>query len=518
MGKLKQKNGFRRLLLGRKGVGKSTLLKCIAEAAKSVYSNKNLIVCSTSYISANDIKLPSTIIESTIGTSEQRSIQDLNGYLSTSNKFVLFIADELDSVFFSQNDLGQHIIGEIAHIGDSTEGRIHCIISGSSSRLRQLCFRKLPDEDVKRFPNYKCIDLNSTKFSARWIHPFLEKDDFSKVLRMVTQDGTKLEEADMTNIYIQTGGNARHISEIVRSPSMSVDSYSLSIKADISADEKFLLQAVLTCADIMPECDNELEKVTLWTRYVNLPTVCDQIKQLPEGGDITKLLYNLADRGLLRLNDHFDRVHYANSVSLGTPRIYMQLKMGDKCNLSIQEGVALLYPVGPLSALAEEVAMRFLIEKAEEWIRIETAHGHLTNKMLRQLELKKLNSMNKDDLVNCFWKELPDAYGTDAVFLENKDNRFVFHRIQLKLGKSRIEADAANKIVNTFSRSAPTIIKTYKECEIEVSELIYYLVTTRQLADEERKILEKGNVIIIGSEQLKNIWPDAVRSLGAPFK
>ena len=95
---------------------------------------------------------------------------------------MLFIADELDSVFRFAPSIGHAISGEIAQIGDSREGRTHCIISGSSSHLRQLCFCNLPVDDEKQVPSYnKCFDQNSAKFSTQWIYPFLKRMTFAQL-------------------------------------------------------------------------------------------------------------------------------------------------------------------------------------------------------------------------------------------------------------------------------------------------------------------------------------------------
>ena len=88
---------------------------------------------------------------------------------------------------------------KLADIGNSTEPVREEFTTASSSRLRQCCFGKLLDDKVNHFPNHrKCI--NSTKFSACWIHPFLEKDDYCSVVHLVKKSGPKLDEAD-----VQTG-------------------------------------------------------------------------------------------------------------------------------------------------------------------------------------------------------------------------------------------------------------------------------------------------------------------------
>ena len=84
MGNLAHRNGFHQLLLRHKGVGKSTLLKCIGEAAWPIYSKTiNKRNYNTSYTSMEDLKCPSTIIANAIGALETSSIQELNDYQAT---------------------------------------------------------------------------------------------------------------------------------------------------------------------------------------------------------------------------------------------------------------------------------------------------------------------------------------------------------------------------------------------------------------------------------------------------
>ena len=229
-----------------------------------------------------------------------------------------------------------------------------------------------------------------------------------------------------------------------------MDSYSLSLKS-VSPNDLSLLEGILNCVtDFMPDCENSLEKMAQWTRYVTLASVekLDQIRSLEN--DIKRSIYNLSDRGLLRFKDDFDASQSTTMVSLGTPRIYLELSRSDKCDLSAKEAIALLFPHGNLSQTAEDVAMRFLIKKADRWI--QSAYFCLKHEGCELLaiskcnkpEVRKLHSMSMDDIVNCFWKEYPDAYGADAVFNEAKQSDTVIsHRVQLKLGKSRImNADA----------------------------------------------------------------------------
>jgi hypothetical protein len=66
---------------------------------------------------------------------------------------------------------------QLSAIGGSMQGRSHWILTGSSSCLRSFIFGKLPKDQAERFPNYKGIDLNSTKFIPVNINPLLSTRD-----------------------------------------------------------------------------------------------------------------------------------------------------------------------------------------------------------------------------------------------------------------------------------------------------------------------------------------------------
>eukprot|EP00047_Mylnosiga_fluctuans_P006383 m.246596 g.246596 ORF g.246596 m.246596 type:complete len:183 (+) comp15097_c0_seq1:489-1037(+) len=93
--------------------------------------------------------------------------------LIKANKFMFLVMDEFQLVYTGGFPDGKDIIGETLAIGESTSGRIHCVLSGSCSELRMLAFKKwAPDQmDKVQFPNYTGIDLNITKYSATWILP-----------------------------------------------------------------------------------------------------------------------------------------------------------------------------------------------------------------------------------------------------------------------------------------------------------------------------------------------------------
>lgn len=237
-GKLKNQNRFRRLLLGRKGVGKTTFLQGLLEAAHTTYGSK-LLTQYISYATSTELLavqlfrrletegiLP-TLAEYLTETNLERYLSPealnliktnelsvyklllisetqaramkfspgaadhiataasfiplfarISAWLAKHGKFLFLVVDELQNVFTGSFHNGDEIIRELLALGDNQDGRIHCILSGSSTNLRQLAFAEIPmtSELVSHYPNYKAVDLNSTKFQACWIYPFLDAD------------------------------------------------------------------------------------------------------------------------------------------------------------------------------------------------------------------------------------------------------------------------------------------------------------------------------------------------------
>ena len=61
--------------------------------------------------------LPSSIIAKSIGAPEGSNIKEVISYLCKVNKFVMFIADELHSVFCLESSIGQPIMRDNRDLG-----------------------------------------------------------------------------------------------------------------------------------------------------------------------------------------------------------------------------------------------------------------------------------------------------------------------------------------------------------------------------------------------------------------
>lgn len=513
-GRLQGMTSFRRLLLGRKGVGKSSLFRVLGQAATEMFG---VTTVSIDYTNAPRARMPLEVIWSVLAGSHDglpNDVAELDEYLRQKGRYVFLMVDELDTVFTGACPIGKEIIGELMEIGSSREGRIHCILSGSSSRLRQLCFAKLPMRDWPLFPNYTSSDMNSTKFSARWIFPFLDRDDF---MNAAAARGFEVRDDEhFVQAYMETGGNIRLMEDFFRNG--QADAYSITLR-HTDDDEMALLRAVHSCVSDFQPLEADFP-VLYWTMYVPFSTVRYHIRE--RGGEVDMaVVYNLADKGHLRYDDRIN-AHREPRIGLGSTLLYLELAKSDIVEMTTREASALLFPHGDNHVLAEKVAFRFLALKSEEWL------GPLRSHELQDLCIhgkgpgRLVSGIPYEDLVGRLWKELPDAYGADAVLFEPSSDTFpnhmVAHRVQLKLGKSLIKADEARRITDRFLSMREAFDVALFEANYTVVSHVYYVVTTRPIHPEAAAHLENHSIRIIGQRFLKEkVWPPVVQRLGKPF-
>ena len=268
--------------------------------------------------------------------AEQR-MRQLEALLRRQDKRVCG-AGRVDNVFHSAEDVARQTFDDAYLFGSSRSGLVHCIVTGSSSVLRQLCFARLPRELLAEYPGYAKKDMNDTKYIARWMYPFLSEKDFYGALQLLGRKGLGTVAAgEGDKMFLHTGGNIRrmelylqfagrierdiHIAtaaeELLREdPRLSVPAaVFVSVHAAITNMCKGRAQAtnedsfVFAVASRVPFC-------TVWER-------AREWHPKLEEGEIVCELRTLADRGLIV----YER-QLGNTVGFASPLVYIDYRCG----------------------------------------------------------------------------------------------------------------------------------------------------------------------------------------------
>ncbi|RYH04733.1 hypothetical protein EON65_46685 [archaeon] len=132
-------------LIGRKNVGKTQLLTTFSKAVRDV-AGRNLIIVD---LSCDVDKLsPKHELCKCLEIHVNSDWKNIEQKLADKRLKVLFIIDEFSLVYtnlFEGN--GEEYVRDVLAIGGSKSGLYHCVLSGSSSRLRRLITAKVTEEE-----------------------------------------------------------------------------------------------------------------------------------------------------------------------------------------------------------------------------------------------------------------------------------------------------------------------------------------------------------------------------------
>lgn len=223
-GELIGRNDFRRTLLGRKGVGKTSILTAISDSCRELkmIQYRLLIVILNDQNSSKLTPIKAIInqlplylrllLELEIRYSDMH-VTTVATFLQSHGYYVLGLFDEFQNLFRNSSlEHAKEVALQLSAIADNTNGVFHWILSGSATYLRKIITAQLEapkDGKLLLFPFYTGLDLNDTKFKFRSIFPFLNKDDFINYLGFIKSN---VNEKDYLNLYLSTGGVPRLLS------------------------------------------------------------------------------------------------------------------------------------------------------------------------------------------------------------------------------------------------------------------------------------------------------------------
>jgi len=238
------------------------------------------------------------------------------------------------------------IITELNLIGDSTEGVFHAILSGSSSVLRLLCTGKLPLERQAEYPNYKGLDLNSTKYIPVWLYPF-QADGFKAHLSETYVD----DQGTVIRAYLHSGGYPGLIQQSIENEKPEY-SYTLSDKGNFNGPHEKVLHGVFEKVSVFVEAhEDPWDKISSTVQKIPIGSL---------GRDLQpSTLYDLADNGILSYDD------VNREVSFSSPALYYNfIAFKDTAHVTPMELAYLQIK----STHAEPVALRLMAQSYSQWL------------------------------------------------------------------------------------------------------------------------------------------------------
>ena len=455
----------------------------------------------------------------------------LSTFLEQEGKRLFLVVDEFQDVYSKRfKEVGCPTICDVQAIGDNASGRIHCIISGSSTHLRQLAFAKLPEQLCSQYPNYEDVDLNSTKYQVCWIYPFLDVDSFKslfkrlKTLQNSSYELTEEEEtATLYDLFNKTGGLPGYLFQSVME--RNVSTYHISAKSVVfyPPDERAkVLLAIYKALPRVADTSNSLA-IAASTTFL-IPTHISQ-ELLSQAENV---LYDMSDAGLIR---YITSDQGVKMIGFGDPLVFYATAIQGRQTITAYEAAALCSPCGQAMApLAENVACRLL---AHAFKQINKLNHPVTYSDVPLNLCKEGVEAPVSFAHYVMYKELmngKDTFGADSTVLvpSDEEGKNIAYRIQVKLGSSNImthsEAngkkchDTAESIANKFTNRVKSAMDAYERSKIPLSSCIHFLATTRDITPDARSHLDSKNIRILDKKYLyEQVWPPEVQELGPPY-
>jgi hypothetical protein len=573
-GELIGQTGYRRALLGRKGVGKTTLLEALWETCKEMNLRKyglhlvyisvegsNSTCCSpfSGVLSSLSLWYRLSLLWKYIRYrcthfAETHSLMKIvDQFLEENGLFVFGIMDEFQNVYKGDNKKCESILNEMFAIGDSRKGRFHWILSGSSTSLRTLITAKLRECDKPLYPCYTAgVDLNGQKFQFRTINPFLKKDEFKQYL---TFKGNK--NSSLFNVYLSTGGVPRLIDDLLKkscldsySPAYSVTTKDYLQKNRDVDQSNILLKAIAEVLSLFnvtvtnhSDEDDRLDAACAWTQMVSLTQVKNRFYDLCKRGNSAErqdisfspsLCYELADKGCLVYND----TEQEGQIGFLSPLFFYSYFL-EESKISFDEMLALksANSLNPSNTKNNDVAgdatLKLIARKAVG------NSDRFSNMMINDVSiLDGIPLLNYDKvttldgiIVNCMHKEAccsrdGDSLGADGVVInvEGVDDdgrrRVVVHRIQVKITENLLE-EKVKQVFERFNTNYKLVdeklLKIFPENDFYVVQK-WILATTGNLSPILENYLATKSITVWNKQFLAElVWTPDIKLLGSKF-
>jgi hypothetical protein len=455
-------------------------------------------------------------------------------WLIDEHKSVLMVLDEFDVVFQSENDI-ETLISDLSVIGSAPGKRpIVMIIMGSSSYLRNLCFRRVDlSELVGKYPGYKfAVNLNSTKFISMSFMPIYEQQDVENTLACLQSDPPP--QMNWMKFMKRTRGLVRRFESALQG-TRNCDNADVEIELLerwSRIDRKHVLEILwnhvsMKLHQLREEehaLDSTLSGFDSWMSTFACPLDVFTSKNIS-----VHFLHQCADEGLLRLDD--GAVSFLHPVDMfsceklvltkdgiTSLEIFSLVRANDASADEINEDL-----VGESICLHGVRLKTFglLLLRQERKVMCSTGIARKNNKEPAKVDRAYGNSLLDKDTLGCIRKgvlynsvtpaalrkEFPDETGADLIAVFSAHGfgviKYLILRIQVKLGTSDSSVDeSAGTPLDKMMKYEALLLESVglRPDEVIFARVLWTSRPTAARTDEQQ------NILVINSNNMLDWW------------
>jgi hypothetical protein len=555
-GELVGRDGYRLLLLGRKGVGKTCLLRALQQAAARELGAHGLRCAWVDYSNAVGAQCPMHAALSSLGwawwalsvtlwVAFEWAWRDTVGYvravegvLAALGMTMFVVIDEAQNAFHSRCPRGGSIINELQVIGASSRGVTHWIMSGSSSHLRGLITGNavIADMHSEGFVHYARDNINGRKFVPIPIFPFLDSADFTDLVARMTRG--RAHAWSIANLYLRSGGRADAVRALLDDPNAVVNEWANSARGlggeprPDNAEAALLSSLLATLNDTVEvTSEDDLTLFASWSLQFDASHVMSRVSGHTQR-DLLGACYSLSDRGIVRYSE---RVALTPArLGFGGPIVALDLWSSSE-SLTAEELIALRHcnrADDGAGDLAGDVALRCIAQAARRGSSAEALGFRVRSTTAQPAHVPSLcvgrgaSPLTPGSAAGVMWREVltgngrqRDALGADGVVLVGEGHDRCAHRIQVKLGDAAFTIDKARTACDRLSTMRAITQEAYADVGLPLGRQRFIVATTKPVPLEVAAVFRERGVVVWDRAFLAaHVWSPAVQLIHRRFR
>ena len=439
-----------RLLLGAKGVGKSTLMLALEHVLARTLPRTVVTVFVDAHEAAKsrqqtpvDVACAAVLEKLGLSLDPPKDPVALQHQLAANGLFAVLLVDDLHKLFKEATDINTQWMKELFAMGNlgpvtapdtnAAARRLLVVATGSDAHLRALCFEKLPCSypGIKQqFPLYPTsFDLNSTRYIVRTLQPVLQRDAFKALWRCACPKAKAGLGLSVNDAFMATGGNMCAIGHLA---SRSWDKLTSHIPAGLgSSVHRNVLAAVARTLQVRLEARWDGRTPWLLVEWLALTSIKQENSSaFQDDTQLSLALYAAADAGLLLFDDGEE-----SKVCFALPLI-AQFLLHELAKTPLplwftpHLRLCLRFPFSHLGDHAEQILRRCLAEREG----LDPGPDGILKLGMPTQNRTTFTLPDGTDLLKGIFKESPDTFGNDVIWVKLNGTELTVNRWQVKLG------------------------------------------------------------------------------------